>query len=350
MLFLLVMMVVLSSYSCTQQADRYDSRDGVQTTSRSSEQVSRTAPDGNDEGNPPSESTVEELEADEDEVEISDAPKLEEGSLVVSWIHGSADCNQDQNPPIQVHAYNPRLYILRQNKCTNFEAPFMYLLLGEQKALLLDSGATRSAAQFPIRTEVEAILSSYYGDQRLAIELVVAHSHAHGDHIAGDSQFQGQAMTTVVGTSQAEVATFFQINDWPNQVVNYDLGNRVLKVFPIPGHQDAHIAIYDARTQILLTGDSLYPGRLYIDDWETYRSSIKRLRDAITSEPIQYVLGAHIEMSQSPGVDYPIGTQFQPEEHLLQLPLQSLQLLNTELQSIGPTPMRKVTDDFIISP
>ena len=118
--------------------------------------------------------------------------EIEMGQLMVQWIHGAANCNQDQNPPIQIHQYSKSVYILRQNKCLNFEGPFMYLILGENKALLLDSGATRSAAQFPIRDTVENILSEHY-PERNNIELVVAHSHAHGDHIQGDGQFQGQA-------------------------------------------------------------------------------------------------------------------------------------------------------------
>ena len=124
----------------------------------------------------------------------------------------------------------------------------------------------------------------------------------------------------------------------------------MLDIIPIPGHQEAHIAVYDPKTQVLLTGDSLYPGRLYVNNWEIYRSSVKRLVESLNGKPVSFVLGAHIEMSDSPGVDYPIGTTFQPEEHALQLNLATLQLLNTELQNIGVNPMRKVTDSFIIRP
>ena len=87
---------------------------------------------------------------------------------------------------------------------------------------------------------------------------VVTISHGHGDHIAGDSQFIGQPNTVVVGTSQTAVKNFFGIVTWPTQIVAYDLGGgRVLDVIPIPGHQSAHIALYDRQTGILLTGDTL---------------------------------------------------------------------------------------------
>ncbi|MCP6379482.1 hypothetical protein NL466_27720, partial [Klebsiella pneumoniae] len=66
----------------------------------------------------------------------TDAPAgLEPGTLNVNWIHGSANCAQNTDPEWQVHAYNPTLHVLRQNKCRTFEAPFVYLLQGTTSAL-----------------------------------------------------------------------------------------------------------------------------------------------------------------------------------------------------------------------
>lgn len=279
------------------------------------------------------------------------APTLEAGNLNVQWIAGAANCNQDNNPALQVHAYNKNLVILRQNKCLNFEAPFIYLLFGSQKAFLIDTGATASAATFPLSTTVENLLVEHYGAaQRAQIMLVVAHTHAHGDHRAADGQFTGRMNTTLVGTSQAAVMTFFNIATWPDSIVDYDLGGRVLKVIPIPGHEPSSLAFYDAQTGILFTGDTLYPGRLYIQDWEVYRASAARLRTFAEGRTITHVLGAHVEISKTPGQDYPAGATFQPDEHVLQLKKEALTLLDTELKNIGPTPMRKVLDEFIISP
>jgi glyoxylase-like metal-dependent hydrolase (beta-lactamase superfamily II) len=279
------------------------------------------------------------------------APTVEAGNLNVQWIAGAANCNQDNNPALQVHAYNKNLSILRQNKCLNFEAPFIYLIFGAQKAFLIDTGATASAATFPLRTTVENLLVEHYGAaQRAQITLVVAHSHAHGDHRAADAQFNAQANTVVVGTSQAAVSTFFGITNFPDSIVDYDLGGRVLKVIPIPGHEPSSLAYYDAQTGILFTGDTVYPGRLYIQDWEVYRTSITRLRNFAEGKTITHVLGAHVEISKTPGQDYPAGSTFQPDEHVLQLKKDALTLLDSELKKIGPTPMRKVLDEFIISP
>ena len=59
------------------------------------------------------------------------------GSMDVHWSEGAANCSNTEQPPLQVHQYNAQTFILRQNLCTTFEAPFMYLLLGSTKALLI---------------------------------------------------------------------------------------------------------------------------------------------------------------------------------------------------------------------
>src|SRR5579863_7369655 len=62
------------------------------------------------------------------------------GSMDVHWNEGSADCAKNPQPPLQQHQYNPQTFILRENLCTTFEALFMYLLMGSNKALLIDTG------------------------------------------------------------------------------------------------------------------------------------------------------------------------------------------------------------------
>ena len=52
------------------------------------------------------------------------------GSMNVHWDEGAADCSKSTQPRLQVHPYNGRTFILRENLCATFEAPFMYLLVG----------------------------------------------------------------------------------------------------------------------------------------------------------------------------------------------------------------------------
>ena len=62
------------------------------------------------------------------------------GSMSVRWNEGAKDCTANPQPPIQVHPYNQQTFIIRENLCATFEAPFLYLLIGSKRALLIDDG------------------------------------------------------------------------------------------------------------------------------------------------------------------------------------------------------------------
>jgi hydroxyacylglutathione hydrolase len=215
---------------------------------------------------------------------------------------------------------------------------------------LMDAGATKDEKLFPLRATVNNLISNWEKASNTKVELIVAHTHSHGDHTAGDIQFKDNPNTTVVGLGVDDVKSFFKIENWPFQNSKIDLGDRVLEIIPIPGHQKASIAVYDYETKILLSGDSFYPGRLYINDWQSFKLSTQRLVDFTSQHKITYILGNHIEMTKTPGKDYPIGTTFQPDEHILPLKVKDLLLLNEALKSLGDKPARKVYDDFIIYP
>lgn len=266
-----------------------------------------------------------------------------------NWIHGSENCEDNVDPAIQIVRYNTTTWILRQNKCTNYEAPFMFLFLGEDKALLMDTGATEEDNTFPLYKTVKHIISDW-SQNNGEVELIVAHTHKHGDHYAGDGQFKGQPNTTVVGLEVEDVQEFFEITNWPQEIVDFDLGNRLMKIIPIPGHQAASIAVYDTSTKMLLTGDSFYPGRLYVEDWDTFKMSIERLVKFTDSNEISTILGNHIEMTQTPGVDYPMGTIYQPNESPLPLSVLELKELSSALTKLGDTPTKEIHDRFIIYP
>src|SRR5882724_5082702 len=65
--------------------------------------------------------------------------------LNVTWIHGSDPCIANKDVPFQVHAYNGDTFILRENKCINYEGPFIYLLFGQDKVFLQDTGAAHAS-------------------------------------------------------------------------------------------------------------------------------------------------------------------------------------------------------------
>lgn len=261
------------------------------------------------------------------------------------WIDGT----QASEPQTQTQRYDRDTYVIRQSVKTNFEAPFLYLLFGKDRALLLDTGA----GGLKIRPAVDAAIDQWLAEHhRKSIPLVVAHTHGHGDHRQGDPEFRERPDTTVVGLTAPEVAAFFKISDWPNQIVDFDLGGRKLKVIPTPGHQPAHIMIYDPKTRLLLAGDTLYPGRIYIplNMFGDFKASIDRVVAFTKTHPVKWVLGAHIEMTREPGKDFRDLARTHPDEHRLELPYADLKDLQAAARKMGDTPVRDVHPDFIITP
>ncbi|SHE71194.1 Metallo-beta-lactamase superfamily protein [Microbulbifer donghaiensis] len=283
------------------------------------------------------------------------APFIHAGELQAlrekNWNHGSEDCEINRDPPIEIYQHDPDTFILRQNRCLNHEAPFIYALFGEEILFLQDTGATADAEQFPlyetVRSLIERRKAAGRGEPQ---ELLVTHSHGHRDHKAADGQFLDKPGVTLVAAELGAVREYFALSDWPNGSSQLDLGGRELTILPTPGHHAQSIAVYDSHTEWLLTGDTFYPGRLYIDDWDAYRASIERLLNFCQDNPVAALLGTHIEMSSTPGRDYSRGSSFQPDEAPLPLAVADLQLLHNELQALGTEPKRKVLDNFIIQP
>src|SRR3546814_7700336 len=72
------------------------------------------------------------------------------GSLDVQWNAGAADCAATPQAPLQVHVYEAQTFILRQSPCADFAANFLYLLVGSDRALLLEPGAVTAPARRPL--------------------------------------------------------------------------------------------------------------------------------------------------------------------------------------------------------
>ncbi|HEX4710185.1 MBL fold metallo-hydrolase [Phenylobacterium sp.] len=265
--------------------------------------------------------------------------------LFQPWIDGTAAAE----PQMQVQRYDADTYVVRQSVKTNFEAPFLYLLFGKDRALLLDTGA----GGLQVRPTIDGVVADWLkAHHRSSIPLVVAHSHSHGDHRMGDEEFKDRPDTVVVGWTAPEVATFFRIADWPNQIVKFDLGGRALDIIPTPGHHPSHIMVFDERTRLLLSGDSLYPGRLYFpkDQFAAYRDSVDRAVAFTRDRHVSHILGAHIEMTATPGKDFADAAPTHPDERALDLPYADLLALQAAVHRMGETPGKDVHDDFIVFP
>src|SRR5215208_1529642 len=281
------------------------------------------------------------------------AGTADDGALErVRWIHGAPDCASADEPPLQAHWYDAHTVVLRQGKCSHSEAPFLYLLIGRERALLVDTGAAPGdgAAPLPLRETVDAALARAAGPGGTPADLVVAHSHGHDDHLGNDAQFAGRPATTVVPASLAAVCEHFALRDWPNGTARVELGGRALLVVPTPGHEEAHVMFYDERTGLLLSGDMLYPGLLTVRDWPAFRASAARVAALAAARPPRHVLGCHVEMRRTPRQWYPLGTRYQPDEHALPLSAAHVAELHRACERLGERLRVDVHDDFVITP
>lgn len=278
------------------------------------------------------------LLAQEDFVRESPAP----GNLRFTWIHGSVSAKANTDVRIQVHRYNEHTYILRQNPAIHWEAPFMYLLMGNERAVLLDTGATEEEEFFPLRETVDKVLRRWSSAQNVEMpELLVMPLGSDQSQTAALAQFANKPYTTVIAPGSGERASLVTQQQ-------LDLGGRVLSVIPTPGLDASSITLYDPWSDLLLTGNAFYPGRLVIRDFQAYRNSLNSLVQLMYEESVSYVFGGRIEMTNRPGLDHRLRSNYRPGEHSLQL---EPQLLETALQAVnlinGETDIR-ILDDFIL--
>lgn len=146
---------------------------------------------------------------------------------------------------------------------TNRWQNFMYLLIGEEKALLIDSGY----GEGNIREFVEQITDK---------PIMVLNTHGHFDHTGGNAWWTEAWMAE----SAVPIArkTFEPVHDeWFNAKphTNYrenivkdgdliDLGKRKLDIIAIPAHNESSIAILDWQTRLLFVGDELESGQVLL--------------------------------------------------------------------------------------
>jgi glyoxylase-like metal-dependent hydrolase (beta-lactamase superfamily II) len=253
------------------------------------------------------------------------------GSLDVHWNEGASDCNATPQDTLQVHNYEPQTFILRQSPCANSEANFIYLLIGSDKALLIDTGAVADPRKMPLAKTILELLQDK-DDKKLP--LLVAHTHRHLDHRAGDPQFASLPSVQIVPIDLEGVRTFFGFTNWPSGIAHVDLGGRTVDVISTPGHNGTHVAFYDNRTGILFSGDFLLPGRLLIQDAAAYHESALRVVEFLKTRPLTYILGGHIELNTA-GQAYRFGSHYHPNEHRLELAREDLTALPAAFASFN---------------
>ena len=212
-----------------------------------------------------------------------------------------------------------------------FEAPFLYLLFGNERALLLDTGATRDPARFPLRDTVDSLVqewtSRWLPGRPGRYGLVVAHTHAHGDHVAGDAQLAaGRAPWWSATTCRRSgVLRVRRLAAGPGATSTWAAGS--LDVLAIPGHHPAHDRPLDRVDRAAAHRRLRLPGRLYVRDARAFAASLDRLAALVEERGrCGTSWAATSRCPARPGADYPIGADYQPDEAPLAMTVDRLKL------------------------
>lgn len=244
------------------------------------------------------------------------------GNLGFRWTYGSNVAAKNRDPRVQVVQYNEDSFVMRQNVCVHWEAPFTYLLFGNGGALLIDSGATAEARHYPLRETVDAIIARW-GQARGRSKIPLTIALTSGEDVAqnqGLVQFAGRPDTTIVPKPLEVMKRFYGLGQsWPSGTGRIDLGDRVIEVIPTPGTHKDGVSFYDPYCDFLFTGDLLFPGKINIGNDRDFIATLERIKAFAASRPVKWILGGHVEMMFVPGKYYPRFANYKPYERVLEM-------------------------------
>ena len=200
------------------------------------------------------------------------------------------------DPWFDTYQLDARTYAIRESR--QVERVISYLILGDKRALLFDTG-------FGIG-RIDKVVASL-----TKLPVTVLNSHNHYDHMGGNSAFKDIlaidhdfARGKALGMSNQSASRFiapgeftpplpagvtaqtYEIKPYtPTRLIRdneiIDLGNRKLQIIFTPGHSPDSLCLHDPATKTLFTGDTFYPGTLWLwspeTDLQAYRKSLEKL-------------------------------------------------------------------------
>ena len=213
------------------------------------------------------------------------------------------------DPWFEVYKPGPGVYAIYEPH--QAEETIGYLIIGEKRALLFDTGMGISDVK-----KLTAELTK--------LPIIVLNSHTHDDHVGGNWEFDTVhgmdtdfTRTNAKGSredAQAEITPDqicgalpkgfdpkgyatkpWKIAAYIHDEERLDLGGRTIEVIATPGHTPDAISLFDHTHGLLFTGDTYYPAPIWLyrpeTDLDAYAKSIRKL--AALAPQVKVVLGAH---------------------------------------------------------
>lgn len=209
----------------------------------------------------------------------------------------------------EIYMVSPGVFAIYEPKQS--EQTISYLIAGSRQALLFDTGMGIS----DLRKVVTSLTN---------LPVAVLNSHTHFDHVGSNWQFDriygmntDFTRTSAKGSredAQSEIgpedicgnlpdgfdSKNFMTKEW--KIASYkrdgekiELGGRTVQVIATPGHTPDAICLFDAANGLLFTGDTYYPGTIWLNRPETdlpaYGKSLDKLLAILPK--VRNVLGAH---------------------------------------------------------
>ena len=177
-----------------------------------------------------------------------------------------------------------------------YQQNYAYLILGDKRALLFDSGSGTRDISPVVRTLTH-------------LPVMVMVSHLHFDHLGGIAPFHHVAMIDLPqtradvngalftpkryeysGVADGRSPPSLHVSEWLAPGSAIDLGGRVLTVLSTPGHTPTSAALFDPATHRLYIGDYIYPTTLYAflpgASMSAYHQTAQRLLATLPADTI----------------------------------------------------------------
>ena len=224
--------------------------------------------------------------------------------------YGKLERMLGDEPWFEVYRIRPGVFAIYEPK--QFEEVISYLILGEKRALLFDTGLGVGR----ISTTVARLTP---------LPVTVINSHTHFDHVGGNAEFQeiwnrdlpftlqnmrgesnvyshdALAPERLCGALPARTnSASYSIRPWKSTHTLQDgervnLGGRELEVIFTPGHTPDSLVLFDRQNGLLFTGDTFYPGPIYLftpeTDFAAYTRAVALL--AALEPQVKLLLPAH---------------------------------------------------------